>query len=388
MSQAQDMAAINDYFNRMAAKTTAAKDAKASWSAWYNGLSFFAKSFTEATLAEATKRRIAFDAANGEVKRLDDGGLTKEEQEYFANLPSVNITGMTPQAAKAAIAQSAKKGAAIPVPATLLALQAGSLRQGSQGDAVKELQKALGVTPVDGKFGPATTAAVKKFQTANKLTVDGIAGPATWAAIGKQKPAVMPALQTIIQKPFTQVQNFDIANAAAPAPTPTPTPAPAPTLKPTPAATPTPTATPSTATVTAQTPSNSVPISQRPVLRKGMTGAWVSFWQKSIEAPVTSSFDTNTFNLTKAWQVKNGLVGDGVVGAATWTALNAQRPFAAATQTAQSIAQAAQVQTASMLGGVSTMPTWMKWFMAVLGIGALGYGIKYTKEHTNNPGQY
>jgi hypothetical protein len=65
--QADDMSAINDYFNRTAGKTQAGKDAKASWSAWWNGLSFMSKSFTGSTLDEATKRRIAFDAANGEV---------------------------------------------------------------------------------------------------------------------------------------------------------------------------------------------------------------------------------------------------------------------------------------------------------------------------------
>lgn len=371
MSQAQDMAAINDYFNRMPGKTTAAKDAKASWSAWYNGLSFFTKSFTEATLAEATKRRIAFDAANGEVKRLDDGGLTKEEQEYFAKLPSVNVTGMTPKDAKIAVAQAAKQGATIPVPATLIALQAGSLRQGSQGDAVKELQKVLGITPADGKYGPSTVAAVKKFQTTNKLKADGIVGPSTWAAIAKKKPSVTPALQKIIQKPFTQVQNFDLANAA--------TPTTAPAIAPTVTASAQPATTP-TGTTAAVTPSSSVPISQRPVLRKGMTGGWVSFWQRSIEAPVTSAFDAKTFNLTKAWQTSQGLVADGVVGSTTWAKLGAS---GVAVQAANEAAR--QVQTASMFG-TGPMPTWAKWFLAVMGIGAFSYGIKYTKEQRTNPG--
>lgn len=58
-----------------------------------------------------------------------------------------------------------------------------TLRKGSKGQDVKELQRLLGGLAVDGDFGPKTEAAAKAFQSANGLAVDGIVGPKTWAAL-------------------------------------------------------------------------------------------------------------------------------------------------------------------------------------------------------------
>jgi len=52
------------------------------------------------------------------------------------------------------------------------------LKKGMKGEAVKILQKALGIK-VDGDFGPKTEAAVKKYQKSKGLYVDGIAGKNT-----------------------------------------------------------------------------------------------------------------------------------------------------------------------------------------------------------------
>lgn len=57
-----------------------------------------------------------------------------------------------------------------------------SLRQGSSGQAVKELQRLLGIT-VDGGFGPNTKNAVIKFQRSKGLTADGVVGADTWAQL-------------------------------------------------------------------------------------------------------------------------------------------------------------------------------------------------------------
>ena len=66
-----------------------------------------------------------------------------------------------------------------------------TLRQGSTGDDVRELQSALNersdvttALEVDGIFGPITAKAVRELQTANPpLVVDGIAGPMTWGVL-------------------------------------------------------------------------------------------------------------------------------------------------------------------------------------------------------------
>lgn len=62
-------------------------------------------------------------------------------------------------------------------------------RRGSNAAArVRAIQQALNdkghnAGPVDGKFGPMTEAACKRFQTAAGLTPDGLVGPKTWQAL-------------------------------------------------------------------------------------------------------------------------------------------------------------------------------------------------------------
>lgn len=57
------------------------------------------------------------------------------------------------------------------------------LKRGLAGEPVKILQEKLGVN-ADGQFGPATEAALKKYQQDHGLSVDGIAGPDTFLALG------------------------------------------------------------------------------------------------------------------------------------------------------------------------------------------------------------
>lgn len=69
-----------------------------------------------------------------------------------------------------------------------------TLRRGSEGDEVEELQALLNAKyganlEIDGKFGAKTEAAVKAFQKAHGLTADGVVGAKTRKALGLEYEA-------------------------------------------------------------------------------------------------------------------------------------------------------------------------------------------------------
>jgi peptidoglycan hydrolase-like protein with peptidoglycan-binding domain len=58
-----------------------------------------------------------------------------------------------------------------------------TVRNGSQGEAVRAAQCLLVDVTVDGIFGPKTDAAVRDMQHHFGIAVDGIVGPVTWRAL-------------------------------------------------------------------------------------------------------------------------------------------------------------------------------------------------------------
>jgi len=58
-----------------------------------------------------------------------------------------------------------------------------TLKKGDSGQEVKRLQSKL-PTVADGKFGPKTEKAVRRYQNHNGLTVDGLAGKQTLTSLG------------------------------------------------------------------------------------------------------------------------------------------------------------------------------------------------------------
>lgn len=143
-----------------------------------------------------------------------------------------------------------------------------TLRQGSSGASVTELQSLLqraGFSPgsVDGDFGPKTLAAVKRFQVSKGLAMDGVVGPKTWAALRGSATTTPPATS---------------------------------------AATPT--------------------------LRNGDFGADVQKAQELLKkhgyspGTIDGQFGPKTRSAVVQFQRAKGLEADGVIGAATWRALN------------------------------------------------------------------
>ncbi|MCR4886649.1 MAG: peptidoglycan-binding protein [Clostridiales bacterium] len=68
-----------------------------------------------------------------------------------------------------------------------------TLRKGSSGDAVRELQELLNqngaALTVDGKFGSATETALRNYQQSHGLVPDGICGAATMSALAAASQA-------------------------------------------------------------------------------------------------------------------------------------------------------------------------------------------------------
>jgi hypothetical protein len=86
------------------------------------------------------------------------------------------------------------------------------LRQGARGEAVSGLQRGLAAlgyaVDIDGIFGPATAAAVRRFQTEHGLGADGIVGTRTAVALqdamgaGGAAPGPLAMLVAWLEKLF------------------------------------------------------------------------------------------------------------------------------------------------------------------------------------------
>ncbi len=158
----------------------------------------------------------------------------------------------------------------------------GTLREGSSGRAVRELQYYLYVLSfyfpsipriaIDGQYGPATTAAVRAYQRLFSLTADGVVGPATWSSIYSQ---------------------FSTARASGPV------------------------------VITDQRPYPGQP------LREGSTGdnvlylsfilSYIAYFYDDVQSHgLTQDFDEDLTQTVLSFQRAFGLVQDGVVGRRTW----------------------------------------------------------------------
>lgn len=194
-----------------------------------------------------------------------------------------------------------------------------TLKAGSQGVAVSELQAALKllgyyIGAVDGVYGESTVIAVSRFQQAAGLNPDGIVSAGTWERL-------FPLTAPTASSPSAST------NSAAAFPVPTAT-------RTTPAAPKRPATNntsvnnskpaPASSSPPARTPSTEVDL---PVLRLGMRGSAVTRLQKRLQAVglfkggVDGVFGSKTEAAVKAAQRRYRIKPDGVVGPTTWKAL-------------------------------------------------------------------
>ncbi|WP_018687033.1 peptidoglycan-binding protein [Actinokineospora enzanensis] len=142
-----------------------------------------------------------------------------------------------------------------------------TLQRGSQGPDVALVQRYLAVTPADGIYGAVTEAAVRRYQTGQRLAPDGIVGPATWARISTGLGTTGPV------RP---------GGGTPPAP-----------------------------------PSSG----SRPTIRRGSTGDHVKTLQRWLGLTVDGRFGAATEAKVRRYQAMKGLTADGIVGPRTWAAM-------------------------------------------------------------------
>ena len=188
-----------------------------------------------------------------------------------------------------------------------------TLRSGASGDKVTQLQEMLNSKgaklDVDGKFGPKTMDALKKFQGDNELKADGVVGSNTLGKLngpapeGKQDQKVEETKAADQAKGVekTDQQNLDKKTAEA-----------GETKGP-----------------------NPLQLGEGELLRKGASGDKVKQLQellnsKGAKLEVDGKFGSGTLDALKKFQGDNELKADGVVGTNTLGKLNgaegAQKP--------------------------------------------------------------
>lgn len=135
-----------------------------------------------ATIAVKAGQKVS----QGAIIGATGGSGFGRENHYGAHLHLTATRGGAPLTRKGNFDFETVAGSPEPKPAPKPSKPAVARREikiGSKGEAVKLLQKKLGLT-VDGVFGKGTKAAVVKFQKKHDLLADGIVGAKTWGKLG------------------------------------------------------------------------------------------------------------------------------------------------------------------------------------------------------------
>jgi peptidoglycan hydrolase-like protein with peptidoglycan-binding domain len=134
------------------------------------------------------------------------GRLTEARVKEYQKSKGLTVTGVTDAKVWKALMASTTPAAPAPTPAPastftteFTAVKTTTLKVGSTGSAVKVLQRALGGMVVDGSYRATTATAVKKFQTAHKLTATGVVDGRTWAALELAVHPLLPYWGTVLK---------------------------------------------------------------------------------------------------------------------------------------------------------------------------------------------
>ena len=224
------------------------------------------------------------------------GYLTGEADGQFGPATKAAVTAFQAASGLRADGQAGEKTLEAIASAVRAVSNAGTLRKGSRGDAVKALQQkliALGYLSgsADGLFGDSTAKAVMAFQAAQSLTADGVAGSATISALNKAYQGGATGGGTVTAPADISKDQVTILPGEQP--------------------------------------------SSYPMIKYGAEGDAVERLQTRLkelgyfDGTVGGNFGTITRAAVMAFQAAANLTADGIVGGDTWAALYASNAPAA-----------------------------------------------------------
>ena len=216
------------------------------------------------------------------------GYLTGEADGQFGPATKSAVTAFQAASGLRTDGQAGEKTLEAIADAVKAVSNAGTLKKGSRGDAVKALQQkliALGYLSgsADGIFGESTLKAVIAFQTAQSLTADGAAGSSTIAALNKAYQGGTTSGSTVTAPANISNDQVTIVSSTQP--------------------------------------------SSYPTIKYGAEGDAVEKLQTRLkelgyfDGTVGGNFGTITRAAVIAFQKAANLSADGIVGSDTWTAL-------------------------------------------------------------------
>ena len=147
------------------------------------GIDVIIPDFYTATMANVLER-------TGMFRKLSDPKYTAQDLYLRRGWPMVTRT----KGHAIVVLENGSKAKAAYLPGETYVLGSRELRNGMEGEDVKELQAMLiqlgydlGKWGADGDFGDMTEMAVREFQKSNRLDIDGVVGKKTYAALIEPK---------------------------------------------------------------------------------------------------------------------------------------------------------------------------------------------------------